>query len=253
MKYMGGKAMIAKRLVSVINREVGAATPCWEPFMGGGNVTTLLARTRKGVASDAHPSLMAMWIAAKKGWAPPSQLAKVQWEAAKAAPDTNPLKAFAGFGCSFKGIWFGSYISNQLVVSTTYIPGKPAFIAKAVCPAMQARAAIIKTVRATMHWEFKCVSFFDVEPSASERFIYADPPYEGTAGYSTGAFPHELFWKQCQAWARFVPVIVSEYRCPVAHRVLLEMKRKSGLGGNVGASSARAPTERLFRVLPGAL
>jgi DNA adenine methylase len=250
MKYLGGKAQIAKRLVSVINREVGAATPCWEPFMGGGNMTTWLARSRTGVASDAHPALMAMWIAAKQGWAPPIKLTKEQWEMAKTLPDTDPLKAFAGCGCSYRGMWFGGYTGVDFAISTKWKPGRKAsYRLQLHEPALYTRNAIKRTVSAAARWEFKCESFFDVEPAVSYRFIYADPPYEGTEGYPVGDFDHDLFWKRCKEWARFVPVIVSEYKCPVEHRLLFETTRSSGLM-NRSASAVRAPTERLFRVLP---
>lgn len=250
MMYLGGKAMIAPKLVAVINRTVGARRPCWEPFMGGAGMTEELAKTRRGLASDAHPALMAMWIAVRNGWRPPHQLSREDYERAKMLPDSDPLKAFAGFPMSYGASYFSAFAKDVAKVDTRWVPGRVRPYRVVIRNRVrEARRSVINSATAFRHWELAHLDFFDREPAQMDSFIYADPPYEGTAGYSLGAFPHARFWKRCQEWARHVPVLVSEYSCPVPHELLFETKRSSPIG-KVGSNTERSPVECLFRVLP---
>lgn len=257
MRYLGGKATIARKLTAAINREVGATTPCWEPFMGAGHMTAQLARTRRGEASDVHRPLMAMWGALEKGWIPPRQVSRDQYEAARLLPDSDPLKAFAGFGCAFGGKWFDVYAADLDKVDTRWRLGqrKP-FQVLFRSYSGEAHRTVRRVSAAIRHWELSCGSFFDRIPDAHHlhKFIYADPPYAGTTAYSTGPFDTDAFWARCVEWARYMPVLVSEYVCPVPHRVLYAAPRSQTLSNRAvdkrASDDATAPVERLFRVLP---
>lgn len=253
MNYLGGKAQIARKLTAAINREVGSATPCWEPFMGSGGMTEQLARTRRGTASDAHAALMSMWIALQNGWVPPVTVTHEMYKRARELPDSDPTKAFIGFGCSFGGKWFAGFAKDLNHVDTRWRPGASGKYRVVIAQRSHSvYRSVRRAARLTRHWTLECCSFFDRKPEQRSFFIYADPPYADTTGYSTGTFRAQEFWERCREWSQFVPVIASEYACSVPHQVLYETRRSASLSRTlkIASDSADAPVERLFRVLP---
>lgn len=231
MQYLGGKHRLAKRIVAAIRARVGDVY-MWEPFCGGLSVTVELAKGGGGLASDVHLPLISLYQACRAGWIPPEHVSEAQWRVARTLSDTDPLKAFAGFGHSFGGKWFGGYADKG---------PKRAGYDFTLCTTR----ALARQIPATAHWDFRHLSFFDVAPNAGQNVaIYCDPPYEGTTGYAMD-FDHAAFWKRCQEWAQFCPVLVSEFVCPVPHRVLWSLERRI----NVQATTANVRTEHLFEVL----
>lgn len=229
MKYLGGKCRIGKHLAAAIAADTDRRV-FWDAFCGGLGMTAALAAQGKVYSTDAHPALISLYEAVRGGWDPPDQLPEVMYRWAQTLPDENPLKAFAGFGCSFGGKYFGGYARGS--------PGR--------CYAAEARRSLLRDCPLSTY--VGRVSFFDVSPRAlRDVAIYCDPPYASTTGYSTGIFDSSKFWRYAQAWvACGVPVYVSEYGCPVPHRLLWEQTRSRGLRGNDGSKH----TERLFRVIP---
>lgn len=218
MQYLGGKHRLAKKLVAAIRAEVGDLE-VWEPFCGGLSMTVEFAKTSRGTASDAHPALMSLYAACRAGWDPPESVSEEEYKAAKTLPDSDPFKAFVGFGCFFGGKWFGGYARSGPIRSY----------------AAASSRALVRQLAATSHWNFECGSFFDLTPFPAKGLIYCDPPYAGTTGYSQGAFPHAAFWTRCQEWAALgVPVYVSEFSCPVPHRAVLEIPRTKAVSGSTG-------------------
>lgn len=221
MMYLGGKHRLAKKITAAIRAEVGGLR-CWEPFCGGLSMTVELAKGSDGIASDAHPALMHMYVALRAGWDPPDHVSEEEYRAARNLPDADPLKAFCGFGCSFGGKWFGGYARDPR-------PGALAYAAAS-------RRRLLAQIPATRHWTFARASFFDQRPCALDAFIYADPPYANTAGYTgVGAFDSAAFWARCQEWrAQGTRVFVSEFRCPIEHRVVLDILRPRAVAGSTG-------------------
>jgi hypothetical protein len=61
--------------------------------------------------------------------------------------------------------------------------------------------------------------------------LYLDPPYDGTAGYSTGGFDSRAFWAWAQAQAENgVRVFVSEFNAPDGWVPVWSVKRTASLG-----------------------
>jgi site-specific DNA-adenine methylase len=77
-------------------------------------------------------------------------------------------------------------------------------------------------------------------PPPSSSVVYADPPYIGTAEYTSGAFDHERFYN----WLRSVPypVYTSEYHMPDDFIPIAETKLQCTLS----ATGNNTATERLF-------
>lgn len=229
MNYLGGKSRIAREIAEIVNDERGGRL-FWDPFCGGLSVAAALAHGGgPGIVSDAFTPLISLYSAVAGGWAPPESLTEAEYSAAKHAPDSDPIKAFAGFGCSFGGKWFGGYARS---LGRNY--------------AAETRRALLKRIEAIRGCALGCVDFLGVEPHAREIVIYADPPYAGATSYAL-AFDSARFWERVRSWERVgVPVFVSEYACPVPHRVVWEKTHSLSV---CGGSRSAARVERLFRVL----
>lgn len=198
MQYLGGKSRIGKRIAQAIVDHGGRAETLWEPFCGGCGATEHLARIADWVvATDAHSALIAMWAALQDGWDPPANVSEADYAAARKLPDSDPRKAFVGFGCSFGGKWFGGYARNRS--GANY--------------AAQSRRGVAKIV-ALDNVAFLRADFLAESPAPDVDVIYCDPPYVGTTGYGM-AFDHTAFWARCDEWANFgARVYVSEYTAP---------------------------------------
>lgn len=236
MKYLGGKAKIAKPLAAAIRANT-AATHLWEPFCGGLNVTKALVDVGFRVyASDAAPALISLHAAWREGWRPPPResLTRADYHAAKTLSDADPLKGFFGYGLSYCGKWFAGYVNRFGRV------GKhTAYDYRAVCAALDRDTPAPSAI--------SCVSFLSVTPARANLAIYCDPPYAGTTGYSaTGAFDHTGFWARCRWWAACgVDVFVSEYTAPPDVTQIAEWSKRKTLARGPNEVVA---TDRLFLV-----
>lgn len=228
MQYLGGKSRIARRLGEVI-REVRRGRRFWDPFCGGLSMSVELSRDAPGLASDVSPALISMYKAVAAGWDPPLTLSEAEYLEARTLPDGDPIKAFAGFGCSFGGKWFAGYARNSRRDSY----------------ASWCRSALLRDIRTLVDRgvEFACLDFMTVEPGPTDEVLYLDPPYFGTTGYSGAPkFDHVAFTDRALRWSRFTDVFVSEYAFPMG-RVAAEFPARLSLG--VGAPRL-TKTERLF-------
>ena len=230
MQYLGGKSRLAKEIAEIVNTERGDR-PFWDPFCGGLSVSVALAKGGPGVVSDVNPALIALYSAVRDGWNPPETLTEEEYRAARRLPDTDPIKAFAGFGCSFGGRWFQGYARG----AGNY--------ARAASRSLRRDLAALPGCRIVCH------SFLDETPRPLDLVIYCDPPYAGTKPYEGAPrFDHALFWSRVQGWERAgVPCFVSEYACPIPHRVVWSKTHKSSVRRE-GPHLDR--TEILVRVTP---
>jgi DNA adenine methylase len=161
-------------------------------------MTCALAKGGAVLASDACVPLVNMWRAARAGWVPPTELSKEAWQAAKQLPDTDPLKAFAGFACSFRGLWFSGYAGGYVGPVSRH-------------GAVAASEVIVRDAPAP--FDVICIDFLAQQPRQLGWLIYCDPPYAGTSGYiATAAFDSAAFERRVCEWSEFGPVLVSECR-----------------------------------------
>jgi len=232
VQYLGGKSRIAKRVAASVN-EIRRGRLVWEPFCGGLSVSVALGG--RVLCTDAHPALIALYQAVAAGWDPPATLTEDEYRAARTLPDSDPRKAFAGFGCSFGGKWFGGYARANESHPKGY--------------AEISRRRILSNVGelVTRGCEFACLDFLAVEPHPIDALIYCDPPYAGTTGYAM-TFDVERFRDRVAAWSAFTDVVVSEYAMPWGRVCWEQPVRMSVAGGGQSAMGAR--TERLYRYGP---
>ncbi len=242
MRYLGGKSKIAKQIAAV----VAPKGLWWEPFCGGLAVSRELVSFGPGLVSDANEALIFLYRAVRAGWIPPEYVSRDEWEAAKTLPNSNPMKAFAGVGCSYLGMWFKGY---EDVDVRTVASGPQAGRSFTQRRARAAKECLLADIPRLSQCDLEVLSFFDISPVRSElETIYCDPPYAGTLGYdATAPFDHCLFWEQCRRWAELgVRVFVSELSCSVRAEVVWEKEHVHRVSGTRSAPKI----EKLFRVLP---
>ena len=196
MRYLGGKARIGKSLASIINRlavEVNAKTYS-EPFCGMLGVGRHVEVGRR-LFSDIHPDLVLFLKALQQGWLPPQSLGEEEYKELK-RQKPSALRAFAGFGCSFAGKFFGGYARDA--TTTSYAP-----------IARRSAEKLSKFIRGSDLFECR-----EYTKTPLCDIVYCDPPYSGTTGYSTGGFDHEKFWDWVRHRSKSSIVLVSEYAAP---------------------------------------
>lgn len=189
-----------------------------------------LALGGPGLVSDSNPALIALYQAVQNGWDPPSTLSSADYAHAKTLPDSDPLKAFAGFGCSFGGKWFGGYARSG---SRNFAEATKRIVKRDVLLLVERGCA------------FACIDFLSVEPFDCGCVLYLDPPYRGSTGYRF-AFDSAAFDRRVTAWSQFTHVFVSEYELPDGIELLRFNKKLSVCQGQ----KANPRDERLFYLGP---
>lgn len=246
VRYLGGKSRTAKMIA-------GAVRPSglwWEPFCGGLSVSVQLAAYGPGVISDANAALIALYKGVREGWDPPTEATEDEWREARGLPDSDPRKAFFGFGCSFSGKWF-----DGVAVKTVRGWNKRDGCVRVDDYVGAARRSLLRDVPHLAACDLHHLDFLTCEVPEVE-VVYCDPPYAGTTGYTaTGPFDHAAFWRRCQELAVTSRVFVSEYACPVPHEEVWQRASGCMISRDGGGLDPRAPkrsnrVERLFRVLP---
>jgi DNA adenine methylase len=199
MQYMGGKGRIAKRVAQVILAHRGGRPHYLEPFLGGAFVFPLVApHFAKALGSDVNPDLIELWKAARDGWVPPDTLSREQYQDLRHA-GPSALRAFAGYGCSFGGKWFGGYATNA----------RGDDFCGAAKRGVSRKAAGMRGAR------IELADYRRWAPGP-DAVVYCDPPYAGTTGYdATDGWDAAEFWIIMEKWARGgAAVLVSEYAAP---------------------------------------
>lgn len=225
MQYLGGKSRIAKSIAEVMlaKRDPEQHMTYLEPFVGGGAVFTRMApHFDRSIAADTHEDLILMWQAVKEGRVPPDTLTEVEYQELRHA-EPSARRAFAGFGCSFSGKWFGGY-ARPSSYGQDYIGGSSRVVRRQAPPFRDA--------------EILRADYREFSPG-SDTLVYCDPPYANTTGYSTGDFDSAEFWQTMQEWHNNgALVFVSEYQAPPPWSPIWEKEVKVMIA-IAGAGSAR--------------
>jgi DNA adenine methylase len=234
MNYLGGKAKIARKVARHINVETCHGLPYWEPFVGGGSVIAEVF-AHKRIGSDFVLPLILMYRALQQGWEPPGSLTREEYEALKARRDLeDPMTAFAGFGCSFGGKWFGGYARGKKGVDD---PERYAG---------SARNSLLAWLPCVHDVMFYHRDYAECTPTG--YVIYCDPPYGNTTGYgAAGKFDTKAFWGWVRATAQRNVVFVSEYTAP-DDIPLVDQFDKTFSMDQVNATGSTKRVERLYRI-----
>jgi DNA adenine methylase len=244
VRYLGGKARQAKHIAEFLAAESGGSY--WEPFLGGGSVAVAVANTGKFDTlrlSDAHPDLVLMWQAVLDGWVPPSEVSEELYLELKDA-EPSALRGFVGFACSFGAKFFGGFA--RAGSHAWYEDSGPKSHAGQAARSLGKKAAAIGLADDVT---VERLSYRDVEPEPGD-VMYLDPPYVGTADYSTGSFDSDAFWVWAQKQAESgVRVFVSEFAAPEGWVPVWSVVRKAKLDAH-NAEESKKDVESLY-VLQG--
>jgi len=93
--------------------------------------------------------------------------------------------------------------------------------------------------------DFICDSYENLD--FENCLVYADPPYQGTTGYKTGAFDHDKFFNWCREQAKKNVVFVSEYKAPDDFDCVWQGEIKTNFASNRKSATHKA-VEKLFKV-----
>jgi len=219
MRYFGGKARIGKRLAEVLEPQQGRY---WEPFCGMFSVGRHIKSPR--YASDAHPDLILLLEAIRDGWVPPHTITEDEYNALKTDPPSR-MRAFAGFGCSNSGKFFGGYAREN--------SGRN-FAQNAVNSLGKLRP-LIQDVEFGQH---------QYTENIDADTIYCDPPYSNTTGFTVGAFDTQAFWKWVMIRSESAFVVVSEYTAPKGFVAIWEKEVRTDMNNSAKQKINRV--EKLF-------
>lgn len=231
MRYMGGKERQAKYLVPEILKHGAGCTSYLEPFLGGASIFSRMAPHFPGEATgaDIQPDLILMWNAVLGGWDPPTSLTREEWYVLKAS-EPSALRGFAGFGCSFGGMFFQGYAKES--------PGH--------FRVRDSHNSVLRKAARMTGAKILLADYREFDPGPG-TLVYCDPPYAGTTGYvGVGQFDHAEFWTVARAWATDgATVLVSEYAGPDFTELVWERATRVLLNRD---SNTGVAIERLFRV-----
>ena len=233
MRYAGGKHSLAKKIVSILERERNTNMTWIEPFVGSGKV--IAEAKGKRVGSDVDQDVIDLLKALQNGYEPPNQIDEIQYKTMKKNPNDYPshLIGFVKHACSFGGLRWGSFAR-----------------AKGVNFAEQGRKSCLKLAPKIKDVEFKCLSYNKlVIPDNS--IIYCDPPYEPIGKRDRNKevyglkFNYELFYDWCREQAKLGHLVfVSSYKAPNDFTVIYEQ----GAYSKLNPINKVSRTEKLFRV-----
>mgnify|MGYP001195099824 CR=1 FL=1 len=215
MKYLGGKQKIGKQISEIINKYYldydKPINGYIEPFCGALGVTEYLVEKidLKITASDINPSLILLWNGLKNDtFTIPKKLSKKKWLKLKNQKEESALKAFAGFGCSFGGVYFSGYADDYFKKRNLRTDIKKRN------SALETSKRLNKIKNKINNITFKCTSYDSYRPK--NKIIYCDPPYRNTKQtvYSKYKFDSDKFWNIMRKWSKDNLVIISEQSAP---------------------------------------
>lgn len=154
---------------------------------------------KRRILNDKHTYLITMLKGVQAGYSLPDTITERQYAALKENKELDPILAgFAGFACSFGGIWFGTYAKNKR--GDNY--------------AAQGKRSLLKDMQNLQDVQFMCGDYRKV-PIPPGAVVYADPPYANTAGYNGEKFNSTEFWAAMRVLAETGhTVYISEQTAP---------------------------------------
>lgn len=224
MKYLGGKARVAKKICSFLESQRKEGQVFVEPFLGGCNILPLMSGER--IASEINPDLVLFYKALQEGWTPPTEVSEEEYSYLKNA-EPSALRGFVGVACSYSGKWFGGYARSA---NRNY--------------ALNGHNTALKTQPKIKDAQIHNCDYRDLEiPQGS--LVYCDPPYKGTTKYDRG-FSSEEFWQWARELSKTCDVYVSEYQAPTDFEEVFSIERNLEMRRNKTETEKRV--EKIFRL-----
>lgn len=234
MRYYGGKGVHGKKISITIlhylkSKNINTDELIYlEPFSGALGVFRYIAPLcKKSYANDYCKDLIMLWKEVQKGTFKNPKINEKKWRKLKYSTNRSPEKAFAGFGCSFGGVWFNGYIKdikNNDMQYNTLIKMNP---------------KIQKSIFSSQ--DYKTFLKQKIKPN-KKYLIYLDPPYQktctipwteknGIKPVKNNSFNSDEFWKIVKYLGKNpnITVLISETYAPKEFKVIKKFKRESGM------------------------
>jgi len=241
MRYLGNKTRPSKELAPIITKHLNGENWYIEPFAGAFGMISNIDYSNR-IAYDKDKYIVALMKAVRDGWNPPEEMTesiyKQYREMAKefdGGSEANEWEyapiAFAGYGCSFGGKWFGGFARGGLTAGgkdRNHVAESARNLVK-MRPKLQGIKIQVKNYLAA--------------PVGENNVVYCDPPYSTGTQYKT-TFDHETFWSWVREISQINYVYVSEYNAPNDFATIWEKEHKSGIDHN--AKIHKATVEKLF-------
>ena len=203
---MGGKQRQGRIIAEYVRKVLGEEQWYVEPFCGALGVAQRVAH-EKMVLADSSKSLITTWKAVQNpSLELPDTITEDEYQRLKKTRDPKDwMTAYAGFGVSFGGKWFGGYARNK--VGTNF--------------SRNLKRSVERKRDAARSATFVCADYRDLEIPPNS-VVYCDPPYaKRTKAHDFKSFDHDEFWDWCRSKvAEGHVVLATEFHVPDGFVVL---------------------------------
>jgi site-specific DNA-adenine methylase len=221
MRYFGGKGIQGKQISAVMIAKIIEEYPnaiYLEPFCGALGVLRHMSKFfKKCYANDSCKDLIMLLKMVKNNNFENPKITKEKWIEYKYSKTSSAQRAFAGFGCSYSGIFFNGYVgvpSNNDMIYSSLIK-------------------LIPKIQNVVFSNKDYIEFLKQFPFGSNQpyIIYMDPPYKDTSCQPWEDFDSTQFWNIVRKLSKIkgVKIIVSEISAPSDFKCIYKFKRKNGM------------------------
>lgn len=237
MRYFGGKSVVGKQLSSVILELYNDPNTMYiEPFCGAcGLLKYMTPHFKKTYANDLCKDLIMLFKLVKDNKFENPKITKEKWLEYKYSNKSSANRAFAGFGCSFSGVFFNGYINDPSNNDMTY-------------------SSLVRLAPKIQNVKFSNKNYIDFLNEFKfildqKYLIYMDPPYKNTSCQPWEKFDSDEFWNIVRKLSKMknVKVMVSEVSAPKDFKCIYQLKRRNGLH-NI-TSEKTIITEKLYTMI----
>ncbi len=237
MRYYGGKSIHGKHIFTEITRyinKLGITNYTYiEPFCGALGLLKYFAKLQceknqvtNIYANDISTDLILLWKKVQLGKFENPMITSKKWEELKISKPSAE-RAFAGFGCSFGGVWFNGYAADNDMTYSSIMKIKD-YIRNVKFSNLDYEKFIDIVIE---KWKERNSKL----PPKEKDFlvIYMDPPYKGTCNNPFQSFDHDKFWKLVEKYSKIknVVIFITEFSCMKIRGIKLinSFERRSGM------------------------
>lgn len=242
MRYLGNKTRLAKELAPILTKNLNGGNWYIEPFAGAFGMVSNIDYPKR-IAYDKDRFIISLMKAVRDGWTPPEEMSEESYKhlqrngafaAVYGSEDVERLVAFAGYGCSFGGKWFGGFARGGVSGG------------KERNHVAESSRNLVKMMPKLQGIKIQVSDYKDAKLGEG-NILYCDPPYSTGTQYKN-KFNTDDFWSWVREQSMVNYVYVSEYNAPDDFLPIWEKEHKSGIDNK---AKVHKPTiEKLF-VLKG--
>ena len=236
MNYMGSKNRIAKHLLPIMLAECEkhGITKWVEPFVGGANMIDKVPDSFERIGYDLNDHVIHALIDIRDNVDKlPDDITEDEYKSYYGKPAEH-ISSLVRFGASFGGKFEKGFARGK------NNSGEPRNYWK------ETKRNALKQSPKIQNVDFICESYENLD--FENCLVYADPPYQGSTGYKTGAFDHDKFFEWCREQAKKNVVFVSEYNAPDDFIEVWRGEVKTNFASNRKIATHNA-IEKLFKVV----